>query len=623
MAASSFPLLRTVHEGLNFRTVDQLKKLLALLPTAEAPTRKADLISVVERQLQGPNLKKLWANLDKLQQAAVAEAVYSSEPHFRADQFAAKYGDLPEWHSSNVFYRYNEPAAKLDLFFYSLSQYGDNTILPEDLRQALKAFVPEPPPLALASTDQLDETLKLVYRRFDYKARQRVEEERAVPLRFNLREQAAQQDLLAVLRLVHLGKVSVSDKTLMPSKITLQAIAPLLQTGDYYGDPDASDKTNPDDLGPMQPFAWVMLLQGGGLAKANGKKLELTKAGQKAMSAPPAKTLQAIWKKWQKTTVLDELRRVEAIKGQTGKAKRSLTAVSGRRLAIAQLVSQCPVGAWVTCGDLKRYMIASDQTFDVSRNPDTLSIDEYGYRYLFETGGAQRLLQEVYLKCLLFEYMATLGLLDIAYLAPDDVLPEDFDDDFFVAPSGFLSRYDGLHAIRLTPLGAYCLGLANDYIPAPITTDSTLRVLPNLDIVMTGAPLTPAEKLMMETFTESTSEAVWKLNREVALKAVEDGHPLSEFYTFLKEASADALPKTVEQFFRDCRDRSASLQDRGVARLIECQDATLAALIANDSRTKKYCQLAGDQYLVVPLDQETRFRSGLRKLGYSLPLSHG
>jgi hypothetical protein len=47
-------------------------------------------------------------------------------------------------------------------------------------------------------------------------------------------EQVAQQDLLAVLRLIHLGKVSVSDKTLMPSKATLNTIAPLLQGGDYY-----------------------------------------------------------------------------------------------------------------------------------------------------------------------------------------------------------------------------------------------------------------------------------------------------------------------------------------------------------------------------------------------------
>jgi hypothetical protein len=79
----------------------------------------------------------------------------------------------------------------------------------------------------------------------------------------------------------------------------------------------------------------------------------------------------------------------------------------------------------------------------------------------------------------------------------------------------------------------------------------------------------------------------------------------------------------VEQFFADCRSRSQSLQDQGMARLIECADATLAVQIAHDSRTKRYCQLAGERHLVVLLDDETRFRNGLRKLGYSLPMSKG
>lgn len=615
MAPSYSPLLKTVRDGLNYCTVDQIKKLLNLLPIKTKVTRKAELVSAVEGYLLGSGLQPLWQELDDLQQAAVAETVYADEPYFRADKFAAKYGSLPEWKDTNLLYRYNAPAAKLDLFFYPPGQYSDNFVLPLDLRQQLQTFVPEPQPLELPSHDHLDDQLKIPARRSRYGTRS--SEAKVVPLTLSLREQAAQQDLLAVLRLVHLGKVSVSDKTLMPSKATMKAIAPLLQSGDYYDGTAASD----DALGPIQPFAWVMLLQGGGLAKATGKKLELTRAGQKAMNVPPAKTIQSVWKKWQKTTVLDELRRVEAIKGQTGKGKRSLTAVSGRRSQVANVLTQCPVGAWVNFQELSRFMTASDQTFDVSRNPDALSVEASGYRYFYEIGGGYAILQDVYMKCLLFEYLATLGMVDIAYLSPRDLVPEEDDDLFFVGYEP-LSRYDGLYALRLTPLGAYCLGIADDYVPAPITTNSTLRVLPNLDIVMTGAPLTPAESLMMDTFTESTSEAVWKLDREVVLKAVEDGHALAEFYDFLQQASADALPKTVEQFFKDCRDRTASLQDQGVARLIQCQDATLAALIANDSRTKKYCQLAGDRSLVVPLDQETRFRNGLRKLGYSLPLNN-
>jgi hypothetical protein len=75
----------------------------------------------------------------------------------------------------------------------------------------------------------------------------------------------------------------------------------------------------------------------------------------------------------------------------------------------------------------------------------------------------------------------------------------------------------------------------------------------------------------------------------------------------------------VERFLEDMARRVRSLKATGAARLIECADAALATLIANDSRTKPFCLLAGDRCLAVPVESETRFRGALRKLGYGLP----
>jgi hypothetical protein len=105
------------------------------------------------------------------------------------------------------------------------------------------------------------------------------------------------------------------------------------------------------------------------------------------------------------------------------------------------------------------------------------------------------------------------------------------------------------------------------------------------------------------------------------LAAVDSGQSLDDFRNFLRRASAGEIPATVEQLFEDISQRSQQLTDLGLVRYVECADATLAAQIANDSRTKKYCHLAGDRHLVIPQDLETRFRSALRKLGYTLPLN--
>jgi hypothetical protein len=77
------------------------------------------------------------------------------------------------------------------------------------------------------------------------------------------------------------------------------------------------------------------------------------------------------------------------------------------------------------------------------------------------------------------------------------------------------------------------------------------------------------------------------------------------------------------RLFEDVANRGARLQDRGLARLVECADPALAALIANDSRTRKLCLPAGDRHLVVPAASETAFRRALREVGYLLPPSGG
>ena len=66
--------------------------------------------------------------------------------------------------------------------------------------------------------------------------------------------------------------------------------------------------------------------------------------------------------------MLDELSRIECVKGQTGKGKRGLTAVASRREAIAATLAECPVQQWISADELMRQVRASsDATVAPSR----------------------------------------------------------------------------------------------------------------------------------------------------------------------------------------------------------------------------------------------------------------
>jgi hypothetical protein len=182
-----------------------------------------------------------------------------------------------------------------------------------------------------------------------------------------------------------------------------------------------------------------------------------------------------------------------------------------------------------------------------------------------------------------------------------------------------LSRYDGLMFLRINALGAWCLGLSEDYEPDAVAFEPVLKVLPNRDLVAADRPLAPADVLFLERFAERKSEAVWHLAAGKVLDAVEKGMTLPELKEFLAARSQGPLPRTVEVFLDDLTNKAGQLEDLGTAHLIGCADAHVAQLLAHDRRLRKLCQLAGERQLVFRAADETAVRRALRDLGYVLP----
>lgn len=611
----------TVLEALNHQTVEQLKALASLLAAGSIPPRKAELVSYVQQRLQGESLRRLWEQCDRTQQAVISEVVHSADDQYQQARFVSKYGKEPVW-STGGRYSSNYKPSILGLFFYSFT-------LPQDLKAQLKAFVPPPEPTRIQSVESLPNTLCRTEKEYGYSTRKRKSRPVELPLHIRETESSARRELQTILRLVDLGKVTISDKTFYPTGPTLSAIAEVLESGDYYSDWTVTHSPGGWQynytIGFIKPFAWVMLLQAGKLVELSAKRLGLTKAGQKALNEPAEKTLQTLWKSWLKNKLLDELRRVDSIKGQTGKGKRSLTAVAGRRSKIAAALKDCPVGRWIELADFFRYIIAAGYEFEVSRNPESLTLEGYGSLY----DASFLILEARCILCFLFEYVSTLGLVDVAYIHPDDGVfnfQKDVDLDYYYG--GCLSRYDGLTYFRLTPLGAYFLGLSERYIPATLPPKQVLRILPNLEVVAVQQ-LSRADRLLLDNFLQPVSDAVWQLEPGKLLDASAQGRSVDELQKFLSANSSEALPQPVAQFLADLKTRTTSLQDLGSARLIRCTDTALATLIANDSRTKAYCFLADQPqaiaarqacYLVVPAETEAKFHNALKKLGYSLPV---
>ncbi|MFM9888181.1 MAG: hypothetical protein ACKVQT_34585, partial [Burkholderiales bacterium] len=371
------------------------------------------------------------------------------------------------------------------------------------------------------------------------------------------------------------------------------------------------------EIGPIKAFAWPMLLQAGALAIRSGGHLALSPAGVKALSAAPADVLRGLWRKWLKTTMLDEFSRIEAIKGQSSKG-HVMSALAPRRAAIEEALQRCPIGRWVALDAFSRFMQAADLIFEVAHDPWKLYVGEREYGNLGYAGsGGWNILQERYLSAVLFEYAATLGMVDVAYHDPAGAR-DDYGGMWGTDELAYLSRYDGMHAFRLTPLGAYVLGLEANFRPGAIASNVGLSVLPSLQVTVVRGTLGTEEVLLLENWAVPEQTGSWRLDREKALTAIEKGHDIAELQGFLERRDDQPLPELVESFIRKCARNGKALKTVGSAVLIECRDDETAGAIAEHKETSALCLRAGPKTLVVRTEQLNNFRQRIRVLGFGM-----
>ncbi len=630
-------------------TVEQLKWYATALP-GQPPTRKGELVSWIAGHLaQGPALRKLWEQISAEQQAVIADVVHYQDGHYHPEVLQARYPQVaaPEGPSDYAYYsfggtRERKTAKPFDLVFFRNWETG--IYIPPDLAATLRTLTPAPPPPQIASqAEMLPLPAKTrrkerwaIYQSTDFghlliqtgeaEPPGEAESTPAPTLLVSDTERATFHDLAATLYLIQQGKGSVSAATKLPTLPTLRQLRARLLVGDYLAD---GEYERAEDA--IRPLALIVLVQAAKWAAptgATGNKLELTKAGQAALAAPlGAAQVREAWERWLKSDLLDELTRIRAIKGQQSKDAR-LTKPAERREKLTALLRALPPARWVTFDEALRYMRAERLLPLIERNADPAlhvgSYLEYGDAGLGSGAKYWDVVLGSYMRVLVWEYAATLGLVEIAYTAPEESV-HDFGELYGLDDS-YLSRYDGLWSVRLTNLGAYALGLTGDYAPPAAATPTgppLLRVLPNLDIVVTDAVrLLPNDRAFLERIGTAQSQDVYRLNRDLLLDAAQNGLDLHQVRSFLVARSGVPLvdlPSTVRSFFADLDRRLGALREGGRMLVIESADPFLLTELANDSSLRGLVQRGqiGDRaVLLVPEDQEAAARRQLKKLGY-------
>ena len=595
--------MATLNEVLNSITGENLKEYTRrFLPIRLVSTRKAEFITEISDYLLSEDgLLYVWNHLTELEKNAVREIIYDSKPIYKRRKFIAKYGEDPlarrpgsrkESHVSWIIYG---------------PKYKTSDTIPVELVTRLRKFVEKPLPTKLKSIDELPRTVK-----FPDGTQQ--------PLEFRNTEDVARYELIRMLRLAETGALSASAKTKRPSIGTVKKCSESLVGGDFY-EVNFQEKKQPGHtIQSIRAFSWPMLLQAMNLAKVHGTKLKLTKAGIAALSKPSETVIREAWSGWLSHTDFDEFSRIDIIKGQNRRRGMyaALTAPSKRRFIVDAALKECAGGNWVSFEDLSRHIRSVGIDISVADDPWNLYVCEPEYGSLGYDGFHDwDVIEEPYLLCLLFEYAATLGLIDVAYTRPEGARNAHLKI-LSLEYVPFFTQYDGLQFVRLTPLGKYCLGLTDSYELSDFNKKSSIRLLPDLRLEVVSGKWTLKEQIFIENFALPESDSIWCLDRAKCAEALESELTIDNLREFLSEREDQPLPEKVEGFLRNMETNAHALKRVGETVLYEAVDAEVAKHIAEDAQTKKFCRFVYENNVGIRAGSEQLFQEAVHQIGYGI-----
>jgi hypothetical protein len=604
-------------EALNNENSDELQKRIRLLDVSarDCPKRKADRVEYLRGYLLSTGLHFQIAQMSEAEQTMVADVVHNQSGYVDEARLLARYGSIPSGYLQaqpgywSQWYGQSKPKSVkslLGLIFY-------RQCIPVELRDRLKKLLPRPEQdrVTVTGSDALPTTVE------------GSSDSGELPVYRRNMELAAHQDLYTVLRLIDQGGISVSEKTHVASAASMNRISAELYEGDFFAEDDEDmDDVYRDKLSPMRAYAWPLIVQAGGLAKRTGNKLQLSAKGRKVLQRkiPFEVAIAALYQSWRDKGKIDEFRRINRIKGQTRRGRghkgSGMTPPQERRHALEFQLQSGPAGEWMQVDEWFRYMQSSEEKIEITENPWALYLLDAEYGSL-GYGGYHNfpILQGRYILVYLFEYLATLGMIDVAYSAPHGVR-SDYHGNWGADQYAYLSRYDGLGWFRLNALGAFSLEVADEYRLQVPKMPPLLQATDELEFMLLRTP-EPLERILLEQFAMISKDHL-RLDAVRALLAIEQGGALVDLISLLRQQADSKLPVEVEDLLDDLKTRTTSIRDAGGARIIECASEALARLVAESVETGKYCFYAGGGRIVVMENSWRNFRIGLRKVGYVL-----
>jgi len=287
--------------------------------------------------------------------------------------------------------------------------------------------------------------------------------------------------------------------------------------------------------------------------------------------------------------------------------------------SLQQIVTTLPLSQWIAIDNLERYCFYRDIYLNViekrSYGNDLYFNKSYSDSY---GGGYERvnITEELYKDALLVPFLktmmflfATFGILDIAYDVPENPVLRERDKPY-------LSPFDGLRYVRLTPLGAYVLGLASQFT-STVRPQSAAITLDENRLFLTIDGADPLKAMILEKMADRINEHTYKVSYQSFLKECSTKEEITQKISMFKEHIHEKPPQLWQEFLTGVLEKVNPLVSKQKMEVFKLKpNKDLIALIARDEVLKRYTLKAEDYHILIEEKHISKVKKRLEKFGY-------
>ncbi len=577
-------------------------------PNPSSLRRDEAIFYLVEQLSTKAALRKLWERLSPLTQQTLSLTVHVTNGVYQPEIVRLRYGQAPPppqrlWSG----YRPTE----LDLFM------DDSLTILGELYPLLRVVVPKPEPWRIPTQPEPPPRYE------------------ALGFERSPGPEVGLQDLLTVLALAGQGRLQINDR-MLPTADSIQLILENLAAGDFLL-PKGSNPGTPAELNEsIRPIGLVRFLLGSGMAAPGPRAgynqvLELKPLGWEWLARPSADLLLDALETWSRCNDFDELDRLPHLRGAAAVALQATPARKGdgprpepgkRRDRILEALSWVPQGVWLSIDDFFKAIKLWQFDFSLDREEELTAIDDSNGRKLdiAELRDPWRATRGAYTLVVLWETLATLGAIDIAYTEPHHAPPFlETPTESWQRPIHPYSRYDGLRYFRVNDLGAYLFGHTKRYLIPNSCTEPFFYIDEERRLHPTRDALLPYQQQILPILgTWDPENACYRLHKAAWLTAQQEQGTLKERRELLQARHDGPLAPAVEDWLEQTEADSTALRRGRTMLTIQVRSTEVRDAILADPELRRYSRLLDDRTLLIPSSREHAFLRRVMELGYGV-----